>query len=514
MVASADALASQAGLELLRRGGTAVDAAVGANAVLAVTAPHLCGLGGDLFALVHPGGATGPLALNASGRAGRGADPDRLRAEGVDEMPFRGDVRSVTVPGCVDGWAALHGRFGRLPLTEVLSSAIGYAEAGFPASPLLVASAKRLPSPLPEGAEEYAGLSRSGQRLRRPGAARTLRAIATSGRDGFYGGEFGAGLLRLGADEFTDADLASPSATWVTPLTTSAWDHALWTVPPNSQGYLTLAGAWIADRLGLPEEPADGAWVVALVEAALAAGRDRPDVLSESADGAALLGEERLSRLVRSAGSGGDGAWAARALRGDDTTYLCAVDEGGMGVSLIQSNASGFGSFLFEPRTGINLHNRGIGFTLSPGHPAEYGPRRRPPHTLAPALVTRLDGSLAAIVGTQGGDGQPQILLQVLARWLRSAETPGRAIGSPRWVLSGTGQGFDTWTAAGGPVVVVEEGAPAGWEHALRARGHSVRSGPAYDHGFGHANLIVRSDDGMLAGAADPRARIAATAGY
>jgi gamma-glutamyltranspeptidase/glutathione hydrolase len=182
-------------------------------------------------------------------------------------------------------------------------------------------------------------------------------------------------------------------------------------------------------------------------------------------------------------------------------------------VSLIQSNASGFGSHLFEPSTGINLHNRGIGFSLEPGHPAEYGPRRRPPHTLAPALVTRADGSLAAVLGSQGGDGQPHIVLQLLARLFHARQSPSRAVVSPRFVLSGTERGFDTWTAERGHTVAVESNAPPGWFSGLARRGHPVASAPAFDSGFGHAQVIVAEERGVLAGMADPRARIASAIG-
>jgi gamma-glutamyltranspeptidase/glutathione hydrolase len=182
-----------------------------------------------------------------------------------------------------------------------------------------------------------------------------------------------------------------------------------------------------------------------------------------------------------------------------------------MAVSLIQSNASGFGSWLVEPRTGVNLHNRGIGFNLEPGHPAELAPGRRPPHTLSPLFVTR-DGAFAATLGTMGGDGQPQILLQVLARLFRHGQSPATAIASGRWVLRGS-TGFDTWTVPDGPTVSVEGQAPAGWVAALARLGHRTESLPAFDSGFGHAHVIVAEPSGMLAGAADPRARVAAAAG-
>src|SRR5213082_2848483 len=197
MVCAVDHLAAQAGLGMLRAGGSAADAAVATSAVLAVTTQHMCGMGGDLFALVHSPGGTEPVALNASGRAGSGADPDRLRAEGHTEMPLFGDIRAVPVPGCVDGWLALHERFGRLDLATVLEPARSYAEGGFPASPTLAAMAPTVAN-LPEASDYTShGRLRSGTIVQRPGVARTLAAIASEGRRAFYEGEFGAGLLAL-----------------------------------------------------------------------------------------------------------------------------------------------------------------------------------------------------------------------------------------------------------------------------------------------------------------------------
>jgi gamma-glutamyltranspeptidase/glutathione hydrolase len=188
------------------------------------------------------------------------------------------------------------------------------------------------------------------------------------------------------------------------------------------------------------------------------------------------------------------------------------VDETRMGVSLIQSNASGFGSWLVEPNTGINLHNRGMGFSLSTGHRAELGPGRRPPHTLSPALATRTDGTLAAVFGTMGGDAQPQILLQVATRLFAHEESPGPAIAAARWALRGPSTGFDTWEGAT-PTVVIEGHAPAAWDEGLNARGHRVERIPPFDAAVGHAHAIVVERAEMLAGAADPRTRVGACAG-
>jgi gamma-glutamyltranspeptidase/glutathione hydrolase len=425
-------------------------------------------------------------------------------------MPPSMDIRAVPVPGCVDGWAALHERYGSLPLSDLLAPAIRYAAEGFPPSPTLRAS---IPGVIDlVGADDYRA---AGPLVRRPGVARALGAIATSGRDGFYGGEFGAGLLALGAGEYGEADLAASQATWVEPLRAEAWGRVLWSIPPNSQGYLTLAGAVIAAGLDLPADPDDPAWAHLTIEAARQAGRDRHDVLHEHADGAALVAEDRLAprRAAISVGAALD--LPDPLPRAGGTTYLCAVDGNRMGVSLIQSNASGFGCGLVVPGVRIFLQNRGHGFSLVPGHPAEYGPGRRPPHTLCPALVTHGDGRLDRVIGTMGGDTQPQILLQLLARQLAAGQSPGRSIAAGRWGLSdpdGRG-GFATWQERGRVRVAVEANAPTGWEAGLRERGHDVVQAPAFNHAFGHAHVIV--DEGeRLAGAADPRALVATAAGY
>lgn len=513
MVCSVDHAAGAVGVDLLRRGGSAVDAAVGANAVLAVVAPHLCGMGGDLWALVHEGRGE-PAALDSAGFAGSGADPDRVRSQGHESIPLRGHIGSVTVPGAVDGWCALHQRFGRLPLELVLAEAIRMAGEGFAATPLLAARGRDVAGV--EGNSDIPADLRPGDVLRRPGSARALQAIVDSGRNGFYGGEFGRGLLDLGArtqpPEYLASDLASPIARWVKPLRIEAFGRQLWTVPPPSQGYLTLASAWIADRLDLPDR-ADGNWAHLLIEAAVAAAHDRGAVLHEAANGADLLDAARLgprrdaidpeqaSNLAAPAGAG-------------DTTYLCAVDRERLGVSLINSNASGFGAHLVAGTTGIFVHDRGIGFSLEPGHPAEYGPLRRPPHTLSPALVTGGDGRLRMVLGTMGGDAQPQILLQLLDRLLRLGESPGTAVSAPRWALApaGNDSGFDTWQPGSGRLVVIENPA-TGWRDVLAARGHATVIGGPDPFRYGHAHVIELTPAGSLAGAADPRALVGGAVG-
>lgn len=514
VVAAADHRASTAGLSMLRAGGTAADAAVAAGAVLAVTSPHMCGLGGDLIALVR--NRAGEIqALCGAGRAGTGADAMLMRAEDLDRMPPTGDIRAVTVPGCVDGWITLHKRYGALPLAQVLEPAITYAAAGFPASVTLAHVASDILG-LP-GAEDFTepamatgGRLAPGTVIRRPAIGTLLTSLASDGRDAFYLGAFGSGLVELGLGLFSRADLARHQAEWMEPLSIDAWGHRLWSPPPPSQAYLVLAGAFVADALGVPDGPDQAEWAHLLAESARVTGQDRPQVLHEHAVGAELLAQDRLR--AQAAGVGRDQAGEGTlADEQGDTTALTAVDRDGLAVSLVQSNASGFGSRVIEPETTVFLHNRGIGFSLEAGHPAELRPGERPPHTLSPILATRPDGSLAAVAGTMGGDAQPQILLQVLARCLVHGQPAGEAISAARWIL-GDG-GFGTWDAgssstSAGPHISLERDAPAAWLPGLTERGHHVVEASTYpDPGFGHAQLIAVSEDAQpqLTGAADPR---------
>jgi gamma-glutamyltranspeptidase/glutathione hydrolase len=522
MVSAADQLASSAGVSMLERGGTAGDAMVAAASVMAVVGPHLCGLGGDALAMVKAPGAP-PRALLSVGRAGSGADPDRLRGAGQVDMPLRGDVASVPVPGAVDGWLALHQRYGRVSWDVVLEPAIALAEEGFAAS-LLLAFASHLVADTPGAAALCPdGPLEPGQRVRLPGVARILRNLASGGRDAFYGGEFGRALLELGRGEYTSDDLARPLAQWAEPLVLRAFGHDLWTVPPPSQGYLTLAGAWIADRVKVPADPTDPLWPHLIAESGRAASFDRPAVLYDGADGVGLLSPERLgaraqsidpersasSRPPSSRPQGATARPGPPVLSDGDTTHLCAVDAEGLGISLTQSNALDFGAHLVAGETGVFLHNRGVGFSLEPGHPAEYGPRRRPTHTLSPALATRPDGSLAQIIGTMGGDVQPQIILQLLARLLHAGEDPATAIAAPRVVHEAPGAPpFRLWQAPA-QSLLMEADAPDTWREGLESRGHRVRIVGALnpvDVGCSQIVSVETTEDHFtFTGASDPR---------
>ena len=373
-----------------------------------------------------------------------------------------------------------------------------------------------------------------------PASPARCRAVARHGRDGFYGGEFGRGLLDLGGGHFAPSDFAASAAAWSTPLRANAWGHDLWTVPPPSQGYLTLAGAVVAQAAGLGSDPDDPQWAHLLVETWRAVGHDRPAMLFDGADGEALLHPERLAAAAARvhptdvapadvapadvapgdgspAGSGPPGADLPR-LGDGDTTHLCAQDADGLGVSLTQSNALDFGSHLVEPATGVFLHNRGVGFSLVHGHPAEVAPGRRPPHTLSPMLVMNADGALTHLVGAMGGDAQPQIIVQLLARLLLAGENPATAVTAPRLTLDAPTAGpFRLWWGED-LTVLVEADAPPAWRAGLTRHGHRVRTIGAFDPvAVGCAQIIQTEREGtgsrLLVGASDPRSPAGAALG-
>jgi gamma-glutamyltranspeptidase/glutathione hydrolase len=498
--ASADDRATRAAMAIMAAGGNAVDAAIAANAVLAVTCPHLCGIGGDLLAVIADD--DGVYALNSSGRAGRGASADRLRAEGLDQIPLRHHLAAVTIPGCVDGWIAAHARFGSCELSEVLSAAITYADEGFIAQTPLSTVVKSIDERGRKNLQEIVEQASSPTALiTRPGLARTLRAIATKGRRGFYEGEFGTGLIEFGEGWFSSEDLSQIQAEWVTPLQESILGVQVFTVPPVSQGYLALGSAWLAAQCDLPTDSSDPQWAHLLIEASTAAGFDRPEVLSDSA-----VGDDLLAAIRGRVGLINPVVASRRPAphRPGDTTYLCTMDDDGLAVSLIQSNAAGFGSWMVEPNTQIPLHNRGLGFNLISGHPAQIAPGARPPHTLSPLMLIGPNG-LRGPLGTMGGDAQPQILLQILIRMLHNGEDPDTAVNAPRWVLRGPATGFDTWTGDTPASVVVESGIEASWADDLRRRGHTVKVGQALSGEFGHAHAILRNSHGEIVAGADHR---------
>lgn len=500
-------LATQAGLEVLASGGNAVDGAIAANAVLGVVAPETCGIGGDLFAMVWRTGLPTPLTLNASGWAG-----SAVSVEGVaGELPLDHPA-TVTIPGCVAGWKALADECGRMPLADVLEPAVRLATDGFPTSPALARALDRRSAqlaPQASGRELYPSgtAPRTGQLLRRRLLAATLTELADGGPTAFYEGAAGRAITEAVAGMITTSDLAAYSPDWVDPLSLDLFGRTAWTVPPNTQGYLTLAALGVFERLDPPADVTDVGYVHLLVEAyrALAAGRDA--LVADPHSAAApddLLGSDLLDAIATDVDRGRAKAWPQPGRRGGGTAYLCAIDRDGIGISLIQSNFHGIGSGIGAGAAGFFLHNRGAGFTLEPGHPNVLAPGKRPLHTLAPTLWTNA-GELELLLGTRGGRQQPQLLAQVAAHLFHVGATPRAAQELPRWTIH--------QIAPGSPSELrVEERMPRAVTAGLEERGHAVATAGAYESGWGPVSLIHVDEAGLRTAEPDPRVPTATAA--
>jgi gamma-glutamyltranspeptidase/glutathione hydrolase len=524
-------LATGAGVRVLAEGGSAVDAAVATNAVLAVVLPSGCGLGGDAFWLVWDPQDRRLIGLNGSGRAPGGADPAALRARGLVRLPRRGPL-SVTVPGAVRSWGDAHARWGRLSRDAVLADAIELAGGGFPASPAFV-SAVELTAPLVDTAlgpgngfrrvyRPHGRPWRVGERVRLPALAQTLERLADEGFGAFYDSDLGErqarALAGVGAP-FVAADLRDHRSTWTEPLAATYRGARVATHPPNSSGIVGLQLLGLLERHGPPDAQRFGAagwgdpgWIHLGIEAAklVLVERDREvgDPDAAPVDIAGMLDPGHLDALA----AGIDPTRARLDLPPvrtlvSGTIYLAAVDDAGGAVSLIQSNAAGFGSGVVDPETGIHYQSRGASFSLVPGHRNELAPGRRTLHSLLPAMTFRAGAEERGpwvVHGSMGGDVQPQILAQVVSALVDGGADVASAVGAPRW-------GVEAAKDDAPPLVVAAEGRyPADVLAALAARGHAIERRPPFDPGLGHCHAIELVDGGPAAGgslaaATDPR---------
>ena len=470
-IACPERSATAAGQAAFANGGNAIDAALAAAATLAVTYPHNCGAGGDLFAVVRRADGSG-VAVNASGPAARAVDADEQRGRGRS-MPATGPD-PVTVPGAVAGWGALHALGAARPWAEVFAAAIRAAEDGFETPRTLVTA--RAESPAMAAATDAAG----------PALARTFRAIARNGPRELYEGQtaakLAAGLRRHGSRIDAD-DLATFEPELTAPLTARFRDYNLLTAPPNSSGVLLLQALAALDRAAADPTPGTLARLLRAGMAQRAA--TLADPRTQPFDRDAWLGEERLDALAR------DAAHAQPEPRASgDTIAVVTADDSGLAVSLIQSLFGGFGAHLLEPETGILLHNRGAAFSLEPGHPNELAPGKRPAHTLLPLVVER-DGQLEGVLGTMGGQAHAQFMAQVLLHLL-DGDDPPTAVARPRWVIGGLDPDRpDTEIRA-------EPGADTA---GLEAAGFRVGSLPHRSENVGHTQAVWHLQAGS-----DPRA--------
>jgi gamma-glutamyltranspeptidase len=506
-VATPHPLAADVAEAAFAAGGNAIDAALHAAVTLAVVYPHMCGAGGDLFALVqNPDGKL--VAIDSSGRAPASVDVDALRAAHGTEMPETGPER-ITVPGAIRGWEALHRQGAALPWRGAFDAAAEAAD-GFPISRDLAWSlargAERL-SADPGLAEVFFadGLPREGDTLPQPALARTLRVLADAGADGFYEGELGSrfvdGLRPFGASISTD-DLAVHAADLLPPLRGRYRDLDVSVTPPCSQGFVLLEALAAVERLGIDPDPT-GSEAATLARILMAASADRDRHLADPEamriHVSSLLDDGHIAALCDIVRGRVDGhaPWSSERLAGD-TIALVAADADGWGVSLIESLFSGWGAGILEPATGIIPHDRGACFTLQPGHPNELAPGKRPAHTLMPVAVHR-EGRLAGLAGTRGGHGQPQIDLMTLVRTFDLGLDPAEAVAAPRWLVGGMSP------LRGSPWIEAEGAVPEAVRNDLVAAGFQVRPLDDVDRAVGHA-MLLRIDGGNLQAGSDPRA--------
>jgi gamma-glutamyltranspeptidase/glutathione hydrolase len=491
-VATSVPAAGQAGLDVLREGGSAADAAIAMAAALTVVEPTSNGLGGDCFAIVHDG--TQVHGLDASGRSPGAWEAADFPA---DKMPLWGP-RAVTVPGQIAGWAALHGKFGRLPFERLLRPAIGLARDGFPLTPITAAAWQRAAGRFGEfEAWRQTFLfngepPRTGQLVRLPDHAATLEHIAADGGADFYRGKLAEQIAAAGF-KMTPDDLAAHEATWAEPLAVGFCGATVHELPPAGQGIAASQALAVLDRLDLgdgPDDPLCLHWQIEATKRTLAdAYAHVADPAHMRLSPADLLANDYLDQIV----SGLRADVAADPRHGDPrpggTVYFAAADANGMSVSFIQSNYHGFGSGVVVPGTGIALQNRGAGFVTTPGHANRVGGGKKPFHTIIPGLLT-MDGRATAF-GVMGGPMQAQGHVQTVVRRVKFGQNWQASLDAPRWQVMA------------GRRVIVEAGVSETTRQTLADRGHEVEVA-APEH-FGGGQAVEQLGNGVLHAASDWR---------
>jgi gamma-glutamyltranspeptidase/glutathione hydrolase len=517
MVASPHALASAAGVDALRAGGSAVDAAIATGAALSVLYPHMTSVGGDAFWLIYDARAGRVRYLNGGGRAARSASIDWFRSRGMKEIPLRGFLpATLTVPGGVASWCAAHEQYGRLALSRDLACAIEYAREGYPVTARLARwiemcagenalNAHALALFVPNGTTP-----RAGGALRNPGLARVLERIASDGHQGFYSGDTARALAsfsRAGGGFFDEADFNAQQASWGEPLSASYRGVEIFETPPPTQGFTVLEMLNLVEPCDIGKmDPLGPELAHLLVQAKQIAYHDRDRLLADpefqpvpverliskpyADERRRLMSAERALpwNLVPSFGT----------LAGD-TVFAGAVDAEGNAAALIQSLYFTFGSGVVAGDTGIVLQNRSAYFSLDPLHPNRLEPGKRPMHTLIASMALR-DGRPWQVLGCMGADGQPQIHLQSYVGLIDFGFDIQQALEMPRW-LSGRfniGDSRDLLNIEGRfPEATVKE---------LERRGHTVNRWPDFCELAGHAHgITIDSVSGMRSGGADPR---------
>ena len=525
MAATSQPLATMTAVEILRRGGSAVDAAIAANAVLGVAEPTGCGIGGDLFAIVWDAKSGQLHGLNGSGRSPRLLPAEEFRRRGLTKIPSFG-VLPISVPGCVDGWFELHGRFGRLPMSEVLEPAIRYAREGIPVSEVIAdgwRSGETVFRDQPGFAETFlvAGQApRKGDVFRNPGLADTLERIARQGRDEFYSGSTAVRIsdfVRQHGGYLSLEDLQQHKSEWVAPVSVNYRGYDVWELPPNGQGIAALQMLNVLRGFDLGRAGFGSVdHVHWFVESKKLAFEDRARLYADPQFAAVPTAElisveyaDRRRALIqteRAATSYPVGIPAS--VEEGDTIYLTTADSDRNMVSLIQSNYRGFGSGVCPTGLGFSLQDRGEMFDLQPGRMNSYAPGKRPFHTIIPAFVTK-SGQPFMSFGVMGGATQPQGHVQILMNVIDFGMNLQEAGDAPRILHSGSSEPTGERMTTGG-TVALEGGFPDELADQLRQRGHVLKAvrgefggyqGIMYDAGRGiYLGASESRKDGMAAG--------------
>jgi gamma-glutamyltranspeptidase / glutathione hydrolase len=523
MVATSQPLAVQVGLDVLKNGGNAIDAAIATNAALGLMEPMSCGIGGDLYALVWEAKSKKLYGLNASGRSPYKTNRRLFADKGLKEIPETGPL-SWSVPGCVDGWEELRKRFGTLPLAKLLEPSIRYAEKGFPVSEVIAgywARAEKRLSEHTDAAKTYlvnGKAPRAGDVFKNPGLARTYRELARNGRDAFYTGRIAREIVAFSEKNgglFSLKDFADHTSTWVEPVSTSYRGYRVWEIPPPGQGIAVLEMLNLLEGYDLKKLGPDSAdyWHLFL-EAKKLAYADRARFYADPDFGKLPTAElisrpyaDKRRKLIDMRKALTDVPAGDPKLGKGDTVYLSVVDKDRNCVSLIQSNYFGFGSGLVPGGLGFALQNRGTLFALDATHLNRLEPHKRPFHTIIPGMVTR-DGKPWFCFGVMGGDMQPQGQVEVLVNLIDFGMNVQEAGEAPR--LEHVGSATPTGRPGAGRVLA-ERGIPDAVVAELRRRGHRV--GRVKTNGGGYQGILIDPKTNMLHGGSEAR-KDGCAAGY
>lgn len=517
MVCTSQPLATMAAIDVLKKGGTAIDAAIAANAVLGVVEPAMNGIGGDLFAIVYDAKTSKLYGLNASGRSPYGLTLNEFKKRGLQFIPPDGPL-CVSVPGCVDGWFQLHSRFGKLPVQQLLQYAIQYARNGFPvadeAAYVWKSSVKKISkyansvsALLPDGKAPGRG-----ELFRNTDLANTLEKIANQGRDVFYKGEIARSIdafMKKNGGFLAYKDLADHQSSWVEPVSTTYRGYRVWELPPNGQGITVLQMLNILEgfdfskiRFGSPEH------IHLFVEAKKLAFEDRAKYYADM-DFAKIPVEELISKkyaetrrkLIRADHAGEDLAAGDASLGSGETVYLTVADEQGNMISLIQSNFNAFGSGLVPDGLGFALQNRGQLFNLQEGMNNTYAPHKRPFHTIIPAFVTKDDKPYMSF-GVMGGSFQPLGHVEILMNMIDFGMNEQEAGDAPRIDHRGSSEPTGKKSEGVG-LITLESGFPYETIRELMEMGHKVGfSSGSYG---GYQCIHYDAEHKIYFGASDPR---------